>query len=175
MGGRAPLAAAGGARAAWRRVGGAELPSAFSGSVSHLPLQQRRWRGDIVWALEGVAALRQRQLVAAAGAVMAVASSSAPLSELAGCAAVVVLGAFCVCSGQPQRLGQHVCWGAGSLVAVAVVPLCAACTRRWCCLCGCAVLACVWGAGVRADFTRACSVFPWLALASAQVGLCQGR
>lgn len=38
---------------------------------------------------------------------------------------------WCVCSGQPQRLGQRV-GGAGSWVAAAVVPPCAACTRRWC-------------------------------------------
>lgn len=64
-------------------MGGAELPSAAPCSVSQAPLQQRRWRGDIVWALVGVAALQQRQLLVAAGVVMAVApraSSSAPLS-----------------------------------------------------------------------------------------------
>ena len=40
-------------------MGGAELPSAAPCGVSQEPLQQRRWRGDIVWALVGVAALRQ--------------------------------------------------------------------------------------------------------------------
>ena len=79
-------------------MGGAELPSASSGSVSHLTLQQRRWRGDIVWALEGVAALRQRQLVAAAGAVMAVAAVRVCMSgrfSVQGCVRACCSGGLC--------------------------------------------------------------------------------
>ena len=90
-------------------------------------------------------------------------------------AAVVVLGAVSVCVPASRSSWVSIGWGAGSWLQLPLCRFVRPAHNGGVARAAVLFFACVWGAGVHADFTRAHSVFPWLALASAQVGLCQGR
>lgn len=103
-------------------------------SVSCAPLQQRRLAATCVGASgcgSSVAAAACSGGGRCDGGCTTCVKQRASVLACWLCSSCRARCRWCVCSGQPQRLGQRV-GDAGGWVAAAVVPLCAACTRRWC-------------------------------------------